>query len=385
MKDNRQRMAEVDRLADLMARKALGRLTEEELRELEAWAEGSERRREYLRMVDDASFLDDEYRMRRNTDVETPLQNMKKRIEGNLEQTRSHSGVWLAVAASVAILLASSLVVWWMSYSKVEAPILSKEVQMAMKMSREAGRNAATTEPQPVAESGNLAEHQAATWVDEEAASLDEDALRVTTHKDKEFWLRLEDGTLVHLNYNTRIVYPEHFTGATRDVILEGEAYFMVAHDRRHPFIVHTPQGEVRQYGTEFNVNTRETDGTVSVVLVKGSIGVTPNNGCEIMMEPGQKLSVLNDQLSVEEVDTEPYVAWNEGYFVFRYQPLWKVTDVLAKWYDIDVRFATPELRNIIVVGNFDRYEKLENILSAIGKSTGTEIERQGRNITISK
>lgn len=94
------------------------------------------------------------------------------------------------------------------------------------------------------------------------------EARRITTYQDKEYWLTLDDGTLVHLNYNTRMVCPERFIDGTRDVILDGEAYFMVAHDSRHPFVVHTPQGDIRVYGTEFNVSTRDGDCT-EVVLAE--------------------------------------------------------------------------------------------------------------------
>jgi len=364
-----------------MAKKAVGQLTAGEQAELEAWTSTSERRRQYADMVSNPAFLDEERRRLREVDADRALRAMQARVRPRLSRR------WLATAAALTLLLAGGLLVWWLQYSKVVAPELSQEMQVAMKLSQEAGRSDAVIESQSLTKrvQGQGAGPSVATWVDDEVAEQLEEAQRVTTHKDKEYWLQLEDGTWVHLNYNTRLVYPEHFTGASRDVILEGEAYFMVARDRRHPFIVHTPQGDVRQYGTEFNVNTREANGAVSVVLVKGSIGVTPNGGQELRMQPGQKLSVLNTQLSVEEVDTEPYVAWNTGYFVFRYQPLWKVTDVLAKWYDIDVTFTKPEVRDITVVGDFDRYEQLDNILSALSKSTGVYVTRNGRNVEISK
>ena len=393
MKETRSfQFEKVSRLATLIAKKALGQLTAEEQQELELWSKTSERRQQYAEMVSNSAFLDEERHRLSQVDVEGALQAMQERVRPRLVRR------WQVAAAAVAVLLAGGLLVWWLQYSKVVAPELSQETQMAMKLSQESGRSDAFIETvdagsimrqavsrQTAAGSAALRQGSTPRWANDEVVEQLEEARRVTTHKNKEYWLRLDDGTLVHLNYNTRLVYPEHFVGATRDVILEGEAYFMVARDRRHPFIVHTPQGDVRQYGTEFNVNTRESDGAVSVVLVKGSIGVTPNGGQELRMKPGQKLSVLNTQLSVEEVDTEPYVAWNTGYFLFRYQPLWKVTDVLAKWYDIDVTFDEAELRDISVVGDFDRYEQLDNILSALSKSTGLYINRDGRKVTLSR
>ena len=273
-------MEKISRLAELMAKKAVGQLTAGEQAELEAWTSTSERRRQYADMVSNPAFLDEERRRLREVDADRALRAMQARVRPRLSRR------WLATAAALTLLLAGGLLVWWLQYSKVVAPELSQEMQMAMKLSQEAGRSDAVIESQSLTKrvQGQGAGPSVATWVDDEVAEQLEEAQRVTTHKDKEYWLQLEDGTWVHLNYNTRLVYPEHFTGASRDVILEGEAYFMVARDRRHPFIVHTPQGDVRQYGTEFNVNTREVNGAVSVVLVKGSIGVTPNGGQELRM-----------------------------------------------------------------------------------------------------
>lgn len=79
----------------------------------------------------------------------------------------------------------------------------------------------------------------------------------LVTKKDKEFWMVLDDGTYVHLNYNTTLIYPNHFVGSERKVKLKGEAYFIVANDsKKRPFIVETANGDVHDYGTEFNVNT---------------------------------------------------------------------------------------------------------------------------------
>ena len=382
MGNSDMKFEEAERLSELMAKKAFGSLTAEENQELEQWAGSSERRREYAGLMGNPEFIDGERRRRQAIDTEEALRAMKERIEES--DGTAHRPAWMAVAASVLLLLASGLAAWWLNSPKTEAPVLSHEVQTAIRMSRETGRNEALIEPQSLAKTAS-GRNGRASWVDEKLEKLADDALRVTTHMDKEYWLRLEDGTYVHLNYNTRIIYPEHFSGGTRDVILDGEAYFMVAHDSRHPFIVHTPQGDVRQYGTEFNVSTRGTGGKVSVVLVRGSIGVTPADGVERMMKPGEKMEVDGAHTRVEKVDTEPYEAWNTGYFAFRYQPLWKVAEVIEKWYDTDVKFLSPKLRDITVVGDFDRYESLDNILNALSKSTGTEIEHRGRSILISK
>ena len=126
---------------------------------------------------------------------------------------------------------------------------------------------------------------------------------KLSTYDDSEFWMTFEDGTRVHLNYNTTLKYPPHFTSNSRTVYLDGEAYFEVAKDNKRPFRVVTANGVVRQYGTSFNVNTY-MNGVTKVVLVDGSVSVLPNLGGEYKMKPGE-LAVLHaatQEVQISEV-----------------------------------------------------------------------------------
>ena len=278
--------------------------------------------------------------------------------------------------------------VWFRQYTKVVPPEIPQEMRTAMLHSQLTGRQEAEVEslPQPVQKRGAYTlpfqedeEGTAPTPTltqEGEAGAVDHllAARRVTTHSDKEYWVTLSDGTLVHLNYNTRVIYPEKFEGKTRDVILDGEAYFMVAKDRRHPFIVHTQAGDVRVYGTHFNVSAR-TEQT-EVVLVEGSVGVTPTSGSEQMLKPGQ-MATLNAQESAvncQDVDVEPYIAWNTGTFIFEDCPLSQLMDVLSKWYGFKIAFQSSEAREKHFTGEIDRYGSIHPTLEAISQVTGLSL-----------
>ncbi len=93
---------------------------------------------------------------------------------------------------------------------------------------------------------------------------------------------------------NTSIRYPVHFDSGERKIYLKGEAYFVIAKDKR-PFTVVTERGVIKDYGTEFNVNTFSPSNT-KVVLVKGKVSVTPTgnfNHKESFLKTGQ-LACLN-------------------------------------------------------------------------------------------
>ena len=166
-------------------------------------------------------------------------------------------------------------------------------------------------------------------------------------------------------------------------MILEGEAYFMVAHDKHRQFVVHTPQGDVAVYGTEFNVNTRNENEAVSVVLVKGSVGFTPTNGHEVLMNPGQELSFADNQLTLRLTDTAPYVAWNEGEFIFSDWTLGRILNVIARWYGLEVVFTDIELSNHKFSGSLSRYEDLKPTLETIETVTGMSLKVKNQKLYI--
>ena len=344
----------------------------------------------------DEKDLVDRYRAYASADAEDALHRMKQRLGFTARQRSLRR--WMATAAAAALLVAAGSMVWFRQYSKVVPPEISEQVLAAMQQSELTGRQEALVEmvSQNVHEMAVETESTALSPL--EATRHDESDLtpiiphlsneeillaarRITTHSDKEFWLTLSDGTLVHLNYNTRVIYPEKFIGDTRDVILEGEAYFMVAKDKRHPFIVHTGQGDIKVYGTEFNVSSRLEQ--TEVVLVEGCVGVTPTSGSEQIMRPGQKWSMVNGQWSMEDVDLEPYVAWNTGTFVFEDCPLSQLMDVLTKWYGCRVVFQSTEAWQKHFTGALDRYGSIKPALEAIASVTGLDIEIHNQQITI--
>lgn len=207
------------------------------------------------------------------------------------------------------------------------------------------------------------------------------------TRHDKEFWMRLDDGTYVHLNYNTRLTYPNHFSIKERRVKLDGEAYFVIASDSRHrPFIVETAHGMVRDYGTEFNVSTTQAEGATSVVLVKGKVSVSGAHGEEHFLEPGEMATVQQGRApEINKVDTNLYTSWNTGNFFFEGCTLRELMGVISRWYNIKVEFASEEIQNISFTGSIDKYEPMMPTLHAIENITGLNVTVGGEKIFISK
>ena len=211
---------------------------------------------------------------------------------------------------------------------------------------------------------------------------------KLTTPVGGEYSLVLSDGTKVFLNADSELKYPVEFSDGKRIVDLKGEAYFEVHKDSSRPFVVRMNGAEVTVLGTSFNVNTYGDDGQIYTTLVNGSVRVSSvKNGQAEVLKPGMQsvMDVQSGQLTVREVDVEPYVAWREGRFVFRAMTLDLIMRQLQRWYDFEVFYQNPELKDYEFRGVIKRDMDLDKVLSVIKVTTNVDFEVKGKVITIIK
>ncbi len=211
---------------------------------------------------------------------------------------------------------------------------------------------------------------------------------KLTTPIGGEYSLVLSDGTKVFLNADSELKYPVEFSDGKRIVDLKGEAYFEVHKDSLRPFVVRVNGAEVTVLGTSFNVNTYGDDGQIYTTLVNGAVRVSSvKNGQAEVLKPGMQsvMDVQSGQLTVREVDVEPYVAWREGRFVFRARTLDLIMRQLQRWYDFEVFYQNPELKDYEFRGVIKRDMDLDKVLSVIKVTTNVDFEVKGKVITIIK
>lgn len=162
----------------------------------------------------------------------------------------------------------------------------------------------------------------------------------LTVPRGRNFHAVLSDGTEVWLNAESRLSYPSRFEGKERMVELEGEAYFKVAADKVHPFIVRTSRLDTRVLGTEFNLKAYAED-KPCVTLASGSVTVRAAIGGkeeEVALRPGQELSLdAQNRMEVKEVDPYYCAQWKEGLFYFDRTSLAEILSELGRWYNIDI------------------------------------------------
>lgn len=160
--------------------------------------------------------------------------------------------------------------------------------------------------------------------------------------KGKRSRITLADGTQVWVNADSRLEYPQDFlTNDTRDVYLQGEAYFDVAPDESHPFIVHVQGVEIKVLGTSFNVKGYAGEPKIEATLVHGKIHIAGDSDYEdVTLAANQRAVFLKERkrLVVENnVETDTYTSWRQGVLVFDDQPLEEILPILERTFNVTI------------------------------------------------
>lgn len=208
----------------------------------------------------------------------------------------------------------------------------------------------------------------------------------VSTRKGNKKEIRLPDNTRVWINSKSNLKYLPDFNGKLREVWLEGEAFFEVAHDSTRQFIVHTKEFDVKVYGTSFNVFAYEEYSDKSYTLLEGSIRLTSNIGSafsELALTPGQQAKYESGQLAISEVDPLPEIAWKEGKFYFKEKGFPDICRQLEHAFNVTIHIEGENLKKSIYTGEFVHNENLTDILSIMSLDRRLEYERKGDLVII--
>lgn len=212
--------------------------------------------------------------------------------------------------------------------------------------------------------------------------------ITMSTNAGMRSQLTLPDGTVVHLNAGSTLVYPSKYSKKERRVHLEGEGYFKVAHNARQPFVVSTAADKVnvKVLGTEFNLQAYEEDGIVQTTLVEGSVqlGILGKEK-DILLRPSTKVTynLATDQVFLEEVSTEQVTSWIEGRFIFKDTPISEVLRQLAHFYSVEFDVRSDVIREYTFTGVFENASLFQilDYLKISSKIDYTTLNTENRNV----
>ncbi len=177
----------------------------------------------------------------------------------------------------------------------------------------------------------------------------------------------LFDGTEVWLNSGTTLRYESNFGEISRDVSLNGEAYFRVR-PGDVPFKVRLKDSEVEVFGTSFNVVSFKEEDYSEVTLVEGSVKVNTLNGKKIaQLQPSEQLTLQGDSREgiLKKVDTGFYMSWTEGKIVFEDERLSDVATKLERWYNVEIIFSDQSIGEYRFSGTILKNKPLDQIVKA--------------------
>ena len=174
----------------------------------------------------------------------------------------------------------------------------------------------------------------------------------------------LPDGSVITLNKNSSISYPEKFIGGKREVSLQGEAFFEVTPDSDRPFEIRVNDVTVKVIGTSFNIKNEK--GRTEVIVATGKVQVTRNSQ-SVELIPGQKVVTGQgiNRMAPETEKEELYQYYQSNEFVCDNTPLWKLVEVLNEAFSSQISIERKELRALLLNTTFSN-ESLDVILNII-------------------
>lgn len=210
----------------------------------------------------------------------------------------------------------------------------------------------------------------------------------IETPKGGMWQVKLPDGSSVWLNAASSLTYPLAFSGRDKRVVeLKGEAYFEVAKDEKHPFIVKTTRQEVEVLGTHFNINSYSDESNVKTTLLEGSVRVkAQQNSLEAeTLKPGQQSVLSAEAFSVKNVDVEEAIAWKNGYFMFNNEKQESIMRKIARWYNVQVEYADAAARDVTYYGSISRFENVSKVLRKFEQTGEVKFEVEKDKIIVYK
>lgn len=210
----------------------------------------------------------------------------------------------------------------------------------------------------------------------------------IQTPRGGQYKLSLPDGTKVWLNAASSLTYPISFGWfKERRIELSGEAYFEVAKDASHPFLVQSKTQLVKVFGTRFDVNTYPNESNAVTTLQEGSVQVTTrtlhSTDENVMLKPGQQAIQSPKGIKVTAVDADLAIAWKNGEFSFRNEPLENIMKKVSRWYDVDVIYKNPKIGQQVFGGTISKYGKVSEVLRMLELTGDVKFKIEGKTITV--
>jgi hypothetical protein len=216
--------------------------------------------------------------------------------------------------------------------------------------------------------------------------------LSLYTNKGVKGVVTLPDSSVVWLNSDTKLTYPEKFTGKYREVEISGEAYFEVKPNPKVAMIVTTNKGlKIEVLGTKFLIRSYEEDKDAQATLFSGSIKLTsPNKGFQRdyvkKLRPLQSVIIDNNHTIrvIQKTDTLKSIAWKNGTLIFEETPIQEVLKKLGRWYGTEFLVKDQSILSCKITAQF-KSESIIQIMEVIKYCSPIDYKIKDKLIILSR
>ena len=377
------------KIADIIFAYIKGTITESELEELNKWVEATEEHRElFQQIITSVSYQNKETVYRRFD----PYYDFE-RLRGAIRERKRSMWKYIAAAAVIVLPLLVTLLL------QLEQEGIFPEERMR-EISLLPGKSMATLtlsdgsskllspenfdlmdgSKRIVNDPGGLSYQ-----VEDTSECMETAYNEITVPRGGEYKVTLDDGTRIWVNSESYIRFPVVFHGDERRIWVSGEVFLEVTKDSERPFVVNTEKLDIKVLGTQFNVRAYPDEKCIQTTLVEGRVQVDNSLGKVAVLAPSEQLlyNAQNGKHEVREVDTELYVSWKDGVYVFVSQRLEDIMLLISKWYDVDVFYQNSTVKDIIFSGRLKRYENAETLLRVFERLGGVKFSVQGKTVIV--
>ena len=368
--------------ASLIYRKIEGKLSTVEEERFEAWLkEGWEHREYYERMW--RMYQQENVQEVETGEIQEAWVVFEKRVQGQRRIERRQRWVWvMSAVASVAIVICC----WFVYYRANTEQKLNVAVQKIVPGQYNAVLEMADGTTYHLGEQQYFLQEETGNQIKVDStilsylpvnnkSGLSQDIVynKLSVPKGGEYRIELEDGTKVWINSASRLRYPVVFSGDTREVYLDGEAYFEVRRDVDRPFIVHSGEQKVTVLGTSFGISCYASEANDYTTLVSGKVKVDLERGKQsFVLEPGMQVAYNKESgVAMErKVDVAEFVAWKDGKYIFKQKRLEDILSTLSRWYDFEVFYRNEDVKDVLFSGELRRFDDFSYLLRLIERTS---------------
>lgn len=209
----------------------------------------------------------------------------------------------------------------------------------------------------------------------------------VSTGKGEKTKVKLSNGSVIWLNSNTKIMYPEKYSKKTIEIFVEGEAYFELAEKRKNPIIIVSGNTYSHVYESSFNIRSIQSENNVEITVTKGNIEIENKNENylgSLKFSEGERASIhkSNKLIFGETNPDKNVIAWKTGKLEFNEIPLFYVIKKLEQIYNTQIAIENANIESCKITLSFEK-DNIEYILNKIAETTYSKVEKNETGFTI--